>query len=98
MRQLGHNRDGDTLEKHKDYFKQFLIENKWTIADMTGHQWVKNKFGSTYYGLLTDNLLRNTNGVRISPSGFVIMGNFDNRGHVTKPYIICEHFDFRILR
>jgi hypothetical protein len=50
------------LLKNRDRFKQYLVKQKWLASDMTNHKWV-NIHGSHLLGNITDNALKNSNGV-----------------------------------
>ena len=63
---MGHAGAANKLDQHKTLVKQYLVKNKWTLADMNDHQWFTDKYRFTCYGPQTDNLLRNTKGVKIN--------------------------------
>ena len=85
------------LEKEKARAKQYLIKQNWTESDMTNGEWFTNKYGYTCYGKQTDNRLEiNTKGVCIWSDGSVTIAYYDERGHVTRPVIVCSANGFDI--
>jgi hypothetical protein len=52
----------DRLQENKDSFTQYLINNNWTRADMTIHEWVIID-GRHYFGKINYRRLINTKGV-----------------------------------
>ena len=86
-KQLGLTRLGDKLEENKSEFKQYLIKNKWTHADMNDYEWETDEDGDHVHGKMTDNYLISTNGIRISTWPSVIISFFDQDGGLTTPYI-----------
>ena len=61
-----YNRIAEKLEENKDKFKEFLIKQNWTIADMSG-EWGTDENNDHVFGHITDNRLANTNGIKINP-------------------------------
>ena len=88
-----------TLDKCKsvtlDRVVQFLRENHWTIARMTALQWFTDRLGKACYGKQTNNYLKNTKGVYISPY-YVFIAYMDHHGGATRPYIYCAAGKFVI--
>ena len=76
-------------------FKQFLIKQSWTGADMTS-QWETDQDGDYVYGKMTAKRLRNTYGIKISPGGCVCISQFDQNGDWTTPRILCSGYRFVI--
>jgi hypothetical protein len=75
---------------------EYFIKYKWTINDMTSHEWGIDAAGFTHYGKQTDNRLRNTKGVCIDNNGWVIIAHFDANGVWTTPRIDCKADKFEI--
>ena len=82
--------------RNVDKFINYLKENIWTIEDMAAHQWNTDKYGYIVYGKMTDNRLRNTNGVKIYPNYGVHICHFDYTGNGTDPRIYCDEDEFKI--
>jgi hypothetical protein len=97
VKQLGHPGVSSKLDENKALFKQYLVKNKWTLADMNDHQWFTDKYRFTCYGPQTGNYLGNTNGIKIYPEyGVVRIAHFDQDGRETRPYICCTAVKFAI--
>ena len=69
---------------NKDKVIQYLKQNRWTRADISGHEWVRH---SNYhmYGRITNDDLRNTNGVYINKFGKVHICYHNQDGDPTTP-------------
>ena len=91
------HRCADHLEENKAQAKQFLIKHFLTKAYMTDSEWNTDKNGHIVFGKMTNNMLINTNGVRINPYGDVLIAHFDQDGLPTTPYIICTEYGFDII-
>ena len=70
----------------KDFFKK----HNWTIKEMTGCGWFKNKYGAHLSGKITGKNISNAKGVRIYPDGTVEICHFGRCGVVTEPMIFCN--------
>ena len=85
----------DMLEQNKPLIKQYLKQNKWTKADMTG-EWQTDKYGEHVYGKMTSNYLINTKGVKIYSNGKVRIAHFNQYGGFNRPNIWCDEDGFGI--
>jgi hypothetical protein len=65
LKSFAHFTTSDLLLKNKERVKQHLIKHKWTIKDISSHQWVAGNGGRLMYGKVTDYELIGTNGVII---------------------------------
>ena len=66
-------------------FGKYLEQQNWTVKDMTGSEWQTDKYGYIYYGKQTNNNLKNTNGIRISPGGMLLITHFTQYGDLLIP-------------
>ena len=64
---------------------------------MTSHQWGTDADGDLVFGNVTDGLLRNTNGIKISPYGDMWIAHWNQSGDETNPMICCNAGEFGIL-
>ena len=68
---MGCNQIAAKVEQNKLKFKEYLIKQKWTYADMNDQQWREDEWKNIFYGKWTNNDFRNTNGIWIYPNGIV---------------------------
>jgi hypothetical protein len=63
---------------------------------MNDSEWRKDKWGNTCFGKMTDNRLKNTNGVVISPGFGVCIAHFNANGIETRTCLYCNEDEFEI--
>ena len=95
LEQIGQKGIADYIRKNNKQIKDFLRKYKWNIKDMTSHSWVK-PYSWDLYGNVTDNILRNTKGVKITNSD-VTISHCGQHGYWTVPYIRCTPDEFYII-
>ena len=98
VRQEKHNETAERLEEKKAEFKQYLIKQNWTEADMLNHEWI-DRDGVHTLGHIENYYIRNSNGICIYPSGLVQIGWFDRNSRSVANYIRCNPtFGFKIIK
>ena len=97
LRTLNMNETADRLLANKNEAVNFLLQNNWTTADLTDQKWKKDRLSYHVYGKLTDNNLKNTNGIKIGYGFGVVISYFDADGMSTTPRIYCNADGFDIL-
>ena len=72
LRQEGFENTAKLIKANKTQIKDFFKKQNWTVKNMTGFDWFKNKWGNTCYGIKTNKNLSNSHGVKISEYGVQI--------------------------
>ena len=100
LREIGIKKEiASKFTNNFDEVIRFLIEQKWTVNDMVGHNWFKHKFGSWCYGPKASSVsdLRNAKGVHIIPQIGVYIGFWTEGGIPLNPSVHCTKDGFKIV-